>query len=110
MREYKKKLAEEKLQNEAEARHPRTGEEALWRHLDELELREELQDELDLYVILTTKLLVNFVFYSFFLGLKALTAKKKMKIWKRRKMKMWKMRKKTNSNRNKIIFTHWLCN
>jgi len=45
---YKKKLAEEKLQNEAEARHPRTGEEALWRHLDELELREELQDELDL--------------------------------------------------------------
>jgi len=41
--------------------------------------------------------------------LKALTAKKKMKMWKRRKMKMWKMRKKKNSNRNKIIFPHYLC-
>lgn len=59
MSRYKKKLAEEKLQNEAEARHPRTGEEALWRQLEEQELREELQDELDLYAILITKLLAK---------------------------------------------------
>lgn len=48
VREYKQKMAA--LKQEQNEPRDMTTEEELWRRLDELELEEELQHELDLYV------------------------------------------------------------
>lgn len=54
VREYKQKMAALKQQQQTESQG--TEEEELWRRLDELELEEELQHELDLYVLIRFRL------------------------------------------------------